>query len=211
MHHKDQILRDLDPTNPATIQALIDFHKVTFGGWSMEGEGDTGTGEQGDKPDDTGDKPEDKPLGPNGEKALQSERDARKALESELAQLKAGFASALGLKDKDAKSGSEDIVATLQQQMAELQHNNLVLSLANENEITDKDDLALLRGFKGDEEAIRRLAARLKPAKQDAGETNGKRRPPAPDHSQGKGDNKPVTGREAGLAEARKRFPQPAK
>lgn len=214
MHHKDQILRDLDPTNPATIQALIDFHRVTFGGWSMEGgEGETGTGDQGgDKPDDTGDKPEDKPFGPSGLKALQSERDARKALESELAQFKAGLASALGLKDKDAKSGSEDIVATLQQQMADLQHNNLVLSLANENEITDKDDLALLRGFKGDEDAIRRLAARLKPAKQtDPEPTNGKRRPPAPDHSQGKGDTKPASGREAGLAEARKRFPQPAK
>lgn len=218
MHNsKAEILRDLDPTNPATIHALINFHRAAFGGWTMEGEGEqAGTG--GDPPNSgdpkpgepKGDPPDDKPLGPNGEKALQSERDARKAIEAELAQLKAGFASALGLKDKDAKSGSEDILATLQQQMADLQHHNLVLSLANENEITDKDDLTLLRGFQGDEDAIRRLAARLKPTKADP-EPNGKRRPPAPDHSQGKGDGKAPSGREAGLAEARKRFPQPAK
>ena len=219
MHHTQAaILRNLDPSDPGTVQALIDFHRVAFGGWRMEGEdGQSVQGEPngGDpKPgegDQQGGESGDKPLGPGGESALKAEREARKAIETELSQFKAGLAAALGLKDKDAKSGTDDIVATLQQQMADLQHHNLVLSVANENEITDTDDLALLRGFKGDEDAIRRLAARLKPTKEDAAGSNGKRRTPSPDPSQGRGDSKGATGREAGLAEARKRFPQPAK
>lgn len=153
----------------------------------------------------------DEKLGDAGIKALQAERDARKALETQLTQLKTGLATALGVEAKDAKSSTDDIVATLQQQMSDLQHNNLVLTLANENNIADKEDLALLRGFKGDEDGLRKLAARLTPAKTPESEPTAKRRIPAPDPSQGKGGSAKLSGREEGLAQARKRFPQPTK
>lgn len=97
--------------------------------------------------------------GPNGEKALQAERDARKQLESDFGQFKAGLASLLGL-EKDAKSSTDDVLATVQQQLATMQHDNLVLSVANSHQITDADDLALLRSIT-DETALRKLAARL--------------------------------------------------
>lgn len=193
MHHgKSEILRDLDPSNPATVQALVDFHRETFGGWKMEGEGDDPKpNEGGDKSDDKGGeakddkKSDDKPLGPNGEKALQAERDARKQLESDFGQFKAGLASLLGL-EKDAKSSTDDVLATVQQQLATMQRDNLVLSLANTNKITDEDDLGLLRTFKGDEDGLRKLAARLKPSETQE-QTNGRKRTPAPDPSQGQG------------------------
>jgi hypothetical protein len=199
MHHSHaQILADLDPHNPLSIQALIDFHRETFGGWKMEGDDgepeQSGGNPEGGKPD--GEQTGDKPLGPNGEKALQAERDARKAAETKAQQAAADqqslmqrLAEALGVKDKDAKSTTDDIVATLQAQMATLTRNNLVLEVANENQITDKDDLGLLRDFTGNEDGLRKLAARLKPSSTDTGNnggTNG-RRPPTPDQSQGRG------------------------
>lgn len=194
MHHsKAEILRDLDPTNPATVQALIDFHRATFGGWKMEGDENGGDKpDEGEKPDDKGEQKgdkggDDKPLGPNGEKALKAEREARETLEKQLNQLKSGLATALGVDQKDAKSSTDDVLASVQQQLAAMQHANLVLSVANSHKITDEDDLALLRSIQ-DEEAVRKLAARLKPSDDaQGGQSLGKRRIPAPDPSQGKG------------------------
>lgn len=195
MHHsKSEILRGLDPSNPATIQALIDFHRETFGGWVMEGEEGDKPDEGADKSDDKGGeakddkKSDDKPLGPNGEKALKAEREAREAIERQLNQLKSGLASALGVDQKDAKSSTDDVLASVQQQLAAMQHDNLVLSVANSHQITDEDDLALLRTIK-DGDALRRLAARLKPSETSGGDdAQQKRRVPTADHSQGRGD-----------------------
>lgn len=217
MHHsKAEILRDLDPTNPATIQALIDHHRTGFGGWTMEGDEDPkNTGGDSPNPDESkdepkGDKPDDKPLGPNGEKALTAERDARKAIEAELAQFKAGLAAALGVKDKDAKSSTDDVLATVQAQLAMMQRENLVLSVAGSHKITDEDDLGLLRDFKGDDEALRKLAARLKPADDSNGGQGQKKRAPGPDLSQGKGGNGSGKPGDAGRAEAARRFAKAA-
>lgn len=201
LHSKAEILRGLDPTNPATIQALIDHHRSTFGGWKMEGDEGESKGSESDsaKPDEkgdktSGDKSDDKPLGPNGEKALQSERDARKALENQLNQLKSGLASALGVNGGDAKSSTDDVLASVQQQLATMQRENLVLSVAGSHKITDEDDLGLLRDFKGDADGLRKLAARLKPSDKVDNERPGVKKRPAPDYSQGQGSSK------AGLA-----------
>jgi hypothetical protein len=149
----------------------------------------------------------DQPLGPNGEKALQTEREARKALEAKLKSVEAAqaerdkkLAEAFGIKPEGAKP--EDAVATLQQQFTKLQHDNLVLTIAAAHQITDKDDLDHLR-LAADEAAMTKLAARLKPAEKE--EESGKRRPPRPDPSQGKGGSDPKPG-EAGKAEAARRF-----
>lgn len=193
------ILGDLDPHNPASIQALIDFHRATFGGAHMVD--DSGTGDDKATDDKATDeqksaaavdkKTEDKPLGPNGEKALQAERDSRKALEQQLQQLQTAqkeqtdrLAAAFGIKDKDAKSGTDDVVAALQKQMAEMQHTSLVYQIAGQHQITETDDLELLRST-SNEATMRKLATRLAVKSDDA--SDGKPGRPKPDASQGKG------------------------
>lgn len=215
MHHgKSEILRGLDPSNPSTIQALIDFHRSTFGGWVMDGEdpaGATATVTPPATTDPTGsgkadDGATDEKLGDAGMKALQTERDARKAMEAQLNTLKAGLASALGIESKDAKSSTDDVLASIQEQMASMQHENLVLTVANTHKITDEDDLSLLRDFKGNEEALRKLAGRLKPSDKQEEAAPPKRRSPGPDHSQGRGNNSDARPGDAGRAEAARRF-----
>lgn len=203
---KMAILASLDPADPATIQALIDFHRTAFGGWTMEVEPDPNPDPT--EPDPADPKPDDdKPLGPNGEKALKAERDARKAIEDQFNEFKAGLAAALGIDGKDAKSTTDEVLAGVQQQLATMQRDNLVLSVANTHQITDEDDLGLLRGYQGDEEGLRKLAARLKPTKdENPGSKPGQRRAPGPDHSQGRGSgNDPKPG-DRGRAEAARRF-----
>lgn len=167
----------------------------------------TGSAPQGNPQDQPKGAEADKPLGPAGEKALQTERDARKELEKEIQGLKAAqadlpkkLAEVFGIKTDGAKP--EEAVATLQQQFARLQHDNLVLTVAAAHQITDQDDLDHLR-LAADEEAMTKLAARLKPAEQQ----DGARRLPKPDPTQGKG-GAPVKPGEAGKAEAARRFPQ---
>ena len=126
----------------------------------------------------------DKPLGENGERALKAERDARKALETQLTDLKKGLASALGVKDDGDKPSDGDTLVAVQQQIADMKHENAVLLLAGAHKITDKDDLDLLRTTR-EPEALAKLAARLgatSPATDD-----GKPRRPRADLSQGSG------------------------
>jgi hypothetical protein len=194
---KTEILRDLDPTDRASIQALIEFHRRTFGGFVMEDKpGDSGTEEgkadQGKQDPPADGKDGDKPLGPNGEKALQAERDARQALETKVKQIEAetetrnkALLEAFGIKTEGAKP--EDAVATLQQQFAALQRDNLVLRVAATHQITEKDDLDLLRAT-ADEDTMTKLAVRLsKTVEKSEDDGKEKRRFPRQDSSQGKG------------------------
>lgn len=200
---KQEILRDLDPSNLASVQALIDFHRSTFGGYTMieetgkeapKGEdGPNGKKEYGQEGDKTKEVPKgdgDKPLGPNGEKALQTERDARQALETELKQFKAGLAEALGVKTEGAKP--DDVVAALQKQVHDMQRDNLVYRVVTDpaHPITDADDLDLIKGA-ADETAMRKLATRLaKKAEDTQGNTGNVRRLPRQDSSQGRGNSR---------------------
>jgi hypothetical protein len=204
---KTEILRDLDPRNPATIQALIDFHRQEFGGFAMKdgdansqdgadakpGQDDKAAGGNGDtaktggRDDSKGGADDDKPLGANGLKALQMERDARQALETELKQFKAGLAEALGIETKDAKS--DDLVSALQRQVQEMRHDNLVDRIARESQITDAEDLELIKAAP-DETTMRKLAARLGKKPDDSNGNAGPatvRRLPRQDTSQGRG------------------------
>lgn len=180
-YDKLSILANLDPYDPASIRALLDFHREAFGGLTMEdgepnddGHGDDGSGNE-----------QDPPLGPNGEKALRAERDARKALERQLEQLTGGLKQALGITGQDAKS-NDDVIATLQQKMDALELSNRVLQTANKHRITDEGDLALLRSVT-DETAMQALAARLAPTDDDAKIQDGRKRTPPPDPDQGRG------------------------
>lgn len=168
----------LTPREAAWLSETFARNSSRFAGWSMMADPDPKADPPGDpKPDP---KPDDEPLGDGGKKALQAERDARKALETEIADLKKSIAEAFGVKpsaDKDA-----DVLATVQQQLAEMKRESAVLRLANEHQITDADDLALL-GATHDPDAQAKLAARLASKKDDGPST------PKPDLSQGpKGD-----------------------
>jgi hypothetical protein len=229
---KAEVLRGLDHSNPASIQALIDFHREAFGGYRMvdDGKGGAGGGQpEGDKGGQggqggtsggksdqggTGKKDQgDEPLGESGTKALQAERDARKALDAEVKALKTAqadqtrkIAEAFGIKTDDGKTSTDDVVSALQKQVQDMQHDGLVYQLANEHTITDKDDLELLKGVR-DETALRKLAARLaKKADDDQGEGGKqKHRPPRQDPNQGRGDGGKAPG-SSGSAEADRRF-----
>lgn len=142
-------------------------------------------GEPGKQPDPP--KPDgDKPLGPNGEKALESERTARKELERQVQQLQqqhttqmSALAEAFGIKPEGAKP--EEMVSTLQQQVSEMQHRLLVDRVARKHQITENDDLELLASAK-DEQVMDRLATRLA---AKAGEGEAGPGTPKPDLTQG--------------------------
>ncbi|GAA1436333.1 hypothetical protein GCM10009616_35840 [Microlunatus lacustris] len=201
---KDQILRDLDPNRPETIQTLIDFHRQSLGGFVMEDDKDKGDdpdkgadkdkgGGGKDDPDDG--KDDEKGLGEAGKKAIKSERDARKALEKELSDFKVAqadqakkLAEALGIETKDAKS-SDDVLDTLKAEVDELRLERLVDKVARDSKVTDEDDIALIRAA-GSEDAMRKLAGRLAPkgdARADKAGAGQQRRFPRPDPSQGQG------------------------
>lgn len=184
----------LSPRDAAWLAGTIARNQARFAGWSMEQtdpepkDGDDPRPEPKDPEPKPGPKDAggDKPLGENGEKALKAERDARKALEGELSDLKKNLAAAFGVKAEAGIDDDKDTLSSIQQQIADMKHENTVLALANEHRITQKDDLDLLRATR-DPDALAKLATRLAPAGDDAGDQ--KRRPgtPRPDTSQGRG------------------------
>lgn len=110
----------------------------------------------------TGAKPADAPLGEPGLKALQSEREARERLEREVGPLRQQMEALSRVFGGESTTGKpEDVVATLQQQVADMRHDTLVERVARSHGITDDGDVAVLREVK-DEALMTRLAERLK-------------------------------------------------
>ena len=180
-----------NPTIPTELAEIIAIHKSLFGGWTMTAtppEPDP-TQPDGTKPDADGGKDDgDKPLGPNGEKALAAERDARKKSDQKVAALEAQFAKlaeAFGVKPDESKPDGADKVDALAKAVDTILHNSTVDRVARDHGITDADDLALLRE-QANEQAMERLATRLKPATGEDGKTKTSAAP-RPDRSAGKG------------------------
>ena len=129
---------------------------------------------------------DDKPLGPAGQKALAEEREARKALEKQVAALAplSKLAEALGL-DPAAKPGKSEVEALaerLGKQEAELATERglrLRLEVAAEKGMT-VEQAGLLQG--GTREELTAYADRLKALFPGAPTTPGT---PAPDPTQG--------------------------
>lgn len=179
----------LSPRDAAWLSDTFARNTARFAGWSMMA-------------DPSSDPAVDPKVDPKADGAgskdavladLAKERKARQALEAQVAELAPlkdqmeAFAAAFGVKpDPKAKDG--DVLASVQEQLAALQHSNAVLALANQHQIVDADDLALLGDVK-DAEAMGKLAARLAAKKDDGPGT------PKPDLTQGpKGDpSKPDT------------------
>lgn len=125
-----------------------------------------------------------KPLGEPGLKALQAERDRADRLESEIKKLQRShqqqfeaLRSVFG-DDTDASAKPEDVVRTLQEQVAQLRHENDVNAAARQYGITDQNDLDLLRAA-GNPDLLRQWAERLKPS------TTTQPATPEPDPGQG--------------------------
>src|SRR5690242_10541409 len=116
-------------------------------------------------------------LGEPGLKALREEREARERLEREVGPLRQQMEALSRVFGGDSTTGKpEDVVATLQQQVAEMRHSTLVNDVARRHGITDDNDVAVFREVK-DEALMTRLAERLK---APTGPTV-----PAPDPGQG--------------------------
>lgn len=151
--------------------------------YSAEGEAGGGGSVQPPKPaEPNGEKKADEPLGENGIKALEREREQRKQLEQTVTQLKqtqesqtAALAEALGVK-VDKKQSGDDVVTALQKQVEDMQREAAVNRIARENGITDADDISLI-GEARSEEAMTKVAARLVTAAAPG--------TPKPDPSQG--------------------------
>ena len=179
------------PGAPVELQARIDAHTARFAGLMMsaapaEGEPGSQNSEsvqmpnEGAKPDDG-----DKPLGPNGEKALKAERQRAADLEKQVKELSglkpladaltAAFGGGKGAKPEDAVA---DLTAQFDQMKADLE----VERLARQHNITDEKDIDLLR--KTSPDARSDLAARLQPAKSSSTGTGSN---PKPDPSAGRG------------------------
>jgi hypothetical protein len=173
------------------------------GGEGGDGAGEGGDGkpsEEGKAPDKGNDPDDDKPLGPAGQKALETERSERKALKAELDSFKSALGDALGIKPEADKGDDQaDLIASVQKQLKDMQHKSAVLELANTHRITDADDLALLASAT-DAEAMKRLAERLAPGDESTDDKPKSGRRPKPDLTQGggSGDGEPDTGVGAG-------------
>lgn len=173
----------LSPESTAWLESTMRRNRERFGGLRMMADEP--------KPDDppAGDPKQDEPLGEGGKKAIEAEREARKKAEQEFAALRGEFgdfkkslSEAFGIKPEKGKP-DDDTLATIQQQLAGMQHEAAVLRLANEHRITDADDLELLGSTK-DAEAMSKLAVRL--AKKADDTPDPKKKPgPRPDLSQG--------------------------
>lgn len=182
----------LSPRDAAWLTQTLDRNRRLFGGFSMEGDPTKDPDKKDPDP-----KPTDEPLGDAGKKALETEREARKKAEADLAALRGDFdqfrttlGEAFGVKPTKGDDGTETL-KKVQEQLTTMQHEAAVLRVANTHSITDKDDLALLEAAK-DADAMEKLATRL----AKTGDVDDKGNPtPKPDLTQGgKGDpTKPET------------------
>ena len=157
----------------------------------------------------------DPPLGPAGERALAAEREARKALEKELASLAPlkQFAAALGGTGQPGNGKSEvDLLnerfAAHEQTLADERAARWRAEVAHEKGLTPQQAARLSGGTRDELLADADELLKLFPAPPAA--EQGKGRGPKPDRSQGSRSGASLSGREQGLAEAQKRFGKPA-
>lgn len=188
-----QINRPIDLRAPGAIDALLAFHRATFGDSVMEadgGDGGQGGGTDGapaGPPADGGDE------GKGGKSAiladLASERDKRQALEGTVQELQTSqtamreaFAKALGIKPEEASDSDKlaEQVTGLSAKFEQLTRQNLELSVLNAHPDLSDEDKAVVKKIP-DEATMRAVAARLAEASKPSG------KPKADPPSQGGG------------------------
>jgi colicin import membrane protein len=173
------IHKPIDLRAPGAIDDLLAFHRARFGCAHMENDPPAGPPADPPKPAPPAPKApdaggDDKPLGPGGEKALQAERDARKALEATVKQMQDAqakqadaLAKALGLKPEETSDADKlaGQVTDLSGQVGALLKTNLVLTIGKG---LSEDDQKILAGLP-DEATMRTVAARLAEAAKPSG------------------------------------------
>ena len=128
--------------------------------------------------------------GEDWQSRFESQQKVNRDLEGKLNTLRDGLKSALGINDK--KVDQEHLLAGLQKQFADLQHQNLVEQVARRHGLTNEDDVAFLASAT-DADAMDKLAARLAPKGDDSANASGKPGAVKPDPSQGKGGDRKAT------------------
>ena len=197
------ILSNLRPDDPASIAALLEFHREMFGGWRMEETGDA-TPPASDQtpagqPASTPAQPDaDEPLREPGLKALQSERARAEKAEAALA--------ALTKQVEDSKKSAEqktadDLAAARAEATA-----NAAKALRYEVAAAKGLDLKFALRLTGSTKA--ELEADADAFKALIGQQQGT---PRPDPAQGGGAGKKDDPRDVGHAEAARRFGNPNK
>ena len=193
------------PEIPTELAEIIAVHRDLFGGFKMVDESDPKEDPNGNPPkndpssDPKPDPKADEALGDAGKAALVKEREARKALEKQLAELTPMKSTIDALKGAlgGAEVKPEDAVKALTEQMGELKHQILVERVARENKITEADDLDLLKEATS-EEAMAKLAKRLAPAEGDSKDGKGGKPKADPSAGKGGGEGAKPTGVSAG-------------
>lgn len=153
--------------------------------------------------------PKEEPLGPAGIKALQQEREAREALEREMAPLKELAKALTGGKPPAGKSEIDLINEKLAEQAETIKQQAVSLlraDVAADKELTAQQAAMLVGSTREELAAYADKLIELfgKPAVDPA--TQRKSGTPRPDPAQGARPGEKPTGKDAGLAEARKRF-----
>ena len=194
---KGPLFRSAFTEGACTPGDVLAFHFSQFGQARMADDGDQGGGD-GDATSDkdgatsTGEDGSDEAkLGDAGKRALQAERSARQAAEQKVAGIEQkfnglldGLKTALGV-DQTKGDDPTEIVKGLERQLGQLQHDNLVNTVARRHNVTKETDIELLRSAK-DEDVMVRLALRLKPSEDDeTTQRAGSRKVPRADRSQG--------------------------
>jgi hypothetical protein len=154
----------------------------------------------------------DEPLREPGLRALQAEREAREALEKELAPLKELAKALAGGKAPAGKSEIDLINERLaaQDELITKQAQQIMRDDVARNKGLNAEQAAELRGNTHDE-LVAHADRLLTLFGQAVGGTTPPVRPgPKPDPAQGARPGAVPTGRDAGLAEAQKRFGKPA-
>jgi len=152
----------------------------------------------------------DQPLGPAGEKALAAEREARKALEKELASLAPlkQLAAALGGGQPGTAGKSEvDLLnerfATHEKTLADERAARWRAEVAHDKGLTPAQAKRLVGTTRDELTADADEILRDFPVAPEDGKG---RKAPKPDPSQGSRGGATLSGRDAGLAEAARRF-----
>ncbi|MCZ9884143.1 hypothetical protein [Arthrobacter sp. B2a2-09] len=200
-----RVHHNIDLYAPGGLTALFEFHRKTFGDAVMEdgagttpqgndgGDGGQQNGDQGNQPD-----PDGKPLGEGGIKALNTEREARKAAEKRASDAEAALKKIDDAKLSDIEKANKERdekaaeVATLRATNARL------AALAKHPVPEEYQDLVT-----GSDEAT--FLASAKKISDLYAKAEGKAPKPDPVPGSGTGDRKGVSGRDAGLEQARKR------
>jgi hypothetical protein len=175
-----KIHRPIDLRAPGAIDALLAFHRTTFGDSVMEAEGGDGgsAGGEGEGAPAGGAGDDEGKGGKDALKAdLAKERDKRQALEGTVQQMQASqaamqeaFAKALGIKPEEASDSDKlaEQVTGLSTKFEELTRANLELSVLNAHPDLSDEDKAVIKKIP-DEATMRAVAARLAEASKPSG------------------------------------------